>query len=134
MRKNTRNHLLVSLIVTLLMLQVSVVATCADVGTPIPTYDHAQVVFLDLSFASSKAECFGYVTPKSDHSVNLSITLYLKSGDTWKYLTSWSNSGAGPSTVFISGSTAVGSGTYKAVLSVNIGSIEYISKSVIRTK
>ena len=134
MGRATKKRLLLGMISALLMIQVSVTALQNDAGVISPMYNHAQSVFLDLSFTASSAECFAYVTPKSTHDVDLRISLYQKVGDDWKYLTSWSNSGVGPSTVYVNGSFGVGSGTYKAVLSVNIGNIESISKSITGTK
>lgn len=100
-----------------------------------PFYTYTSNISASLTFSGDKAVCSGSVLPTGTYSASVTVTLYKKNGSSWAYVSSWSDSATGGNEAYASGSSTVGSGTYKVTVSGNVGGgKEYPSKSVTKTK
>lgn len=83
-----------------------------------PMYLYTSDIKATLNInGSGTASCVGKIKGwASDSNITMSVTLYKKSGTSWIYVTSWSDSATGVSSLSISESYTVEAGTYKVVV------------------
>ena len=108
--------------------------TAATLPVPIePLYELTLVIKASCTVSSGVASCYGYVKASSSTSnVNLTVTLYRQSGESWNRVSSWSLSNQGQCGE-IDENCSVGSGTYKVVASGTVVAQNGRTETVYRT-
>ena len=97
-------------------------------------YTHTSLLTGNLTFSGGKANCSGTVTPSGNQSSSITVKLYKKNGTKWNEVTSWSGSAENGKTAVASGSQSVSTGTYKVVVTGNIGGgLEYPTMTIEKT-
>jgi len=134
MKNYSRKLILFSLIAIFLFQMIPTYAANTQGSVIVPLWDYVDIVYLDLTFDGNIAVCYGHVVPKAAYKVKISVSLYIREEDSWRLLKSWSNSGTGPLTIHAGGNLSVGRGIYKTILFADIGGLELITKSVVKTK
>ncbi len=111
-------------------------ALAADVSHDIiqPQYNYTQLTSVSLSISSSGvASCKGKIRAYATSSmINMTITLYKKSGESWQQVKTWSVENQSEM-AYISETWNVSSGTYKVLMNGKVitssGAVESLSGS-----
>ena len=110
-----RKALGIILLVAVIFTALSPTVLSAEVS---PLYQHISALTAALSINSSGlATSSGSVLPSTSNSTTtVTVELQRRSGSSWIYEASWSNSGSGTRTVFQSGQRFVVRGTYRVLV------------------
>ena len=97
-----------------------------------PMYEYTDSITASLSFSGGKAYCSGIVSPLGNYKSFITVTLYMKNGNGWSKIDSWSGSATNGNSASASGFSTVERGTYKVISSGNVNGKEFPTKSITR--
>ena len=78
-------------------------------------YSQTETITAALSISKGTATCSGSLVPSDEQSCSLKMKLYMKSGNSWLLVKSWSTSSSGGKSARLTKTCTVGHGSYKVV-------------------